>query len=285
MNVLSLFDGISCGQIALNRAEIKYDNYFASEIDKHAIKVTQHNYPNTIQLGDVTQIKAEDLPKIDLLIGGSPCQDLSISKKNGKGLKGQKSGLFWEYIRIKEIINPTFFLLENVKNKWSKEMSDAIGVECIEINSADFSAQNRPRLYWTNIPILPYEKKNIIIRDILYDDRNKFCYDYTMTKVSSPHRLNKCNQIGFVKSNRQGKRIYDINGKHSCLLGSRDSGGYLTNYIYDETNVRELSVIECERLQTISDGYTNGLSDTQRFKAIGNGWTVDVIAHIFKGLI
>jgi DNA (cytosine-5)-methyltransferase 3A len=152
MNVLSLFDGLSCGQIALNRVGIKYDKYYSSEIDKHAIKVTQHNYPNTIQLGDVTKIKGSDLPKIDLLFGGSPCQSFS-SAGTRTGFDG-KSGLFWEYVRVLDEVKPTYFLLENVvmKKEWEKIITDVLGVEPIKINSSLVSAQNRVRLYWTNIP-------------------------------------------------------------------------------------------------------------------------------------
>jgi len=284
INVLSLFDGISCGQIALNKAGIEYENYFASEIDDYAINMCKNNYPNTKHIGSIVDVVATDLPKVDLLIGGSPCQDLSISKKDGQGLNGSKSGLFWEYVRLKNELNPKYFLLENVKNKWADEMSKAMGVEPIEINSADFCGANRLRLYWTNMPIGEWIKADIVIEDILFDDRNKICNDFTILKELSSERLGKCNQVGFVKKNRQGKRIYDIKGKHACLTGSRDAGGYLTNYIYDGKTCRELSVTECERLQTIPDGYTKGFSDTQRFKAIGNGWTVDVIAHIFSSL-
>ena len=161
INVLSLFDGMSCGQIALERAGIKVENYFASEIDKYAIKVTQHNYPNTTQLGDVTEVKAENLPRIDLLIGGSPCQSLSTSG-NGSGFEG-KSGLFFEFVRIfKQVIkiNPDLkFLFENVKMKKSNQdiISDCLGVKPIEINSNLVSGQNRKRLYWTNIEFEPMQ--------------------------------------------------------------------------------------------------------------------------------
>ena len=153
MNVLSLFDGMSCGQIALNKSGIKYNNYYASEIDKYAIKVTQHNYPNTIQLGDITKIKGSDLPKIDLLIGGSPCQSFSNAGR-GTGFDG-KSGLFWEYVRILKEVQPTYFLLENVKMKkeWQDVISETLGVQPIEINSKFFVPQNRPRLFWTNIKV------------------------------------------------------------------------------------------------------------------------------------
>ena len=152
INVLSLFDGMSCGQIALNKAGIEYGNYFASEIEQAPIKVTQHNYPNTIQLGSVIDVKGVDLPKIDLMFGGSPCQSFSNAGK-GEGFDG-KSGLFWEYVRILKEVNPTYFLLENVKMKkeWKDIISKELGVEPIEINSSLLSAQNRPRLYWTNIP-------------------------------------------------------------------------------------------------------------------------------------
>lgn len=152
-NVLSLFDGMSCGQIALNRAGIKYDKYYASEIKKDAIKVTQHNYPNTIQLGDVRNIKACDLPKIDLLIGGSPCQDFSIANKERKGLEGEKSSLFFEYLRLLNELKPKYYLLENVAMSDSNMeiISQHLGTYPVNINSSLVSAQMRDRFYWTNI--------------------------------------------------------------------------------------------------------------------------------------
>ena len=165
MNVLSLFDGMSCGQIALDKLGIKVNNYFASEIDKHAIKVTQHNYPNTIQLGDVMKVKGSDLPKIDLLIGGSPCQGFSFA---GKGLNfdDPRSKLFFEYVRLKNELNPKYFLLENVKMKkeYQNIISGYLGVEPIMINSNLVSAQNRVRYYWTNIPVkgLPNDKSILL---------------------------------------------------------------------------------------------------------------------------
>lgn len=182
MNVLSLFDGMSCGQIALNRANIKYDNYFASEIKPHAIKVTQHNYPNTIQLGDVRDIKAENLPKIDLLIGGSPCQDFSLANKDRKGLKGLKSGLFFEYLRLLKELKPKYFLLENVAmtDKDLELISQYVITYPVNINSELVSAQMRNRNYWTNIgpayfdlfgfrhSTIPQPKnRNIKLKDIL----------------------------------------------------------------------------------------------------------------------
>lgn len=182
MNVLSLFDGMSCGQIALNRANIKYDYYFASEIKPHAIKVTQHNYPNTIQLGDVRDIKAETLPKIDLLIGGSPCQDFSLANKDRKGLKGLKSGLFFEYLRLLKELKPKYFLLENVAmtDKDLELISQYVGTYPVNINSELVSAQMRNRNYWTNIgpayfdlfgfrhSTIPQPKnRNIKLKDIL----------------------------------------------------------------------------------------------------------------------
>ena len=169
---------MSCGQIALNRTGIKYNKYFASEIDKYAIKVTQNNYPQTIQLGDVKSINIKGLPKIDLLMGGSPCQGLSIAGKK-LGLSDPRSILFWEFVKIKNELNPKYFLLENVKmNKESQNIiSDSLGVQPIEINSNLVSAQNRKRLYWTNIPGIKQPKdKNILLEDIIesgYVDRDK----------------------------------------------------------------------------------------------------------------
>jgi DNA-cytosine methyltransferase len=169
MNVLSLFDGLSCGQIALNKANISYDNYFASEIEKDPIRVTQHNYPNTIQLGDVCKISENDLPQIDLLCGGSPCQSFSPAISSNTGFDG-KSKLFFEYVRLLKELKPKYFLLENVvmKKEWENVITSYLGVSPIMINSELFSAQSRPRLYWTNIPIskLP-ENNSLVLEDIL----------------------------------------------------------------------------------------------------------------------
>lgn len=179
MNVLSLFDGISCGQIALNRANIKYDNYFASEIDQYAIFITQKNYPNTIQLGDVQNIKGKDLPKIDLLIGGSPCQGFSFAGK-GLNFEDPRSKLFFEFVRLVEECSPTYFLLENVVmgKRYLNIISSYLLATPIKINSALLSAQNRERLYWTNIPNIkiPLNKGislQSIIEDAYFADREK----------------------------------------------------------------------------------------------------------------
>ena len=170
MNALSLFDGISCGHIALDRAGIKVDKYFASEIKDIAIKVTQSNYPDTIQLGDITKVNADELPQIDLLIGGSPCQDFSLANRNVTGLDGEKSSLFYHYYRLLKELKPKYFLLENVRMKKDDQakLSELLGVEPIAINSNLVSAQNRPRLYWTNIPnIVTPADKQIDVNDIL----------------------------------------------------------------------------------------------------------------------
>ena len=175
LNVLSLFDGMSCGQIALEKAKIKVNKYFASEIEKEAIKVTMKNYPNTLQVGSVLDVKASNLPKIDLLIGGSPCQSFSNAGR-GAGFDG-KSGLFWEYVRILKEVKPTYFLLENVKMKkeWQDIISEALGVEPIEINSKFFVPQNRPRLYWTNVEVKNIPTSfNHCISDVLEDASNEY---------------------------------------------------------------------------------------------------------------
>ena len=170
INVLSLFDGMSCGQIALDRLGIKVNNYYASEIDKYAIQVTQANYPNTIQLGDVRNINSKDLPKIDLLMGGSPCQDLSFANTKGKGLDGERSNLFFEYVRLLDEVKPKFFLLENVRMKKEnlEKITEILCVPPILINSSLVSAQSRQRYYWTNIPnIQQPQDRGIVLRDIL----------------------------------------------------------------------------------------------------------------------
>ena len=254
MNVLSLFDGMSCGQIALNRVGIKYDNYFASEIDKHAIKVTQTNYPNTIQLGDVTKVKGCDLPKIDLLIGGSPCQDLSKSH-NADGLNGSQSILYYEFLRLKNELKPKYWLLENVDSYKTDPIDLDLGKH-YKINSDRFVPQNRIRRYWTNIPI-----KDLPIR---------------------PDWNNKYGQQ--VRRDVNGIRPMK-NGTAPTLLKAMGAGGGNMPCIYENNNWRVLSINEIELLQGVPIDYTDCVSLSQRKMMLGNGWTVDVIAHIFGSLL
>lgn len=271
INVLSLFDGMSCGQIALNKVGIEYENYFASEIDEKAIYITQKNYPNTKQIGSITEVKGSDLPKIDLLFGGSPCQSFS-SFGNGKGFDG-KSGLFWEFVRVLNEVKPTHFLLENVvmKKEWEDIITEALGVKPIKINSSLFSAQNRPRIYWTNIPIneLPKENKTAV-NDIL--ETPNFHNNY-------PKWL-----LGKFGNKTRLEQLWYADGKASCLTSNVHKGQKSTFTKDRKENIHRLTVVECERLQTVPDNYTEGVSNTDRYKMLGNGWTVDVIAHIFGGL-
>jgi len=301
MNVLSLFDGMSCGRLALGKAGIEVDNYYSSEIDKYAIKVADNNYPQDIQnrLGDVTKITKEqllNLPKIDLLIGGSPCQGLSSSnvylKEGGYGINGTgASRLFWEYIRIyKElkIINPNIkFLLENVGSSKiedreiiNKEL-ETIGVK---FNSNLLSAQKRNRIYWSNISFkVPKERIDIYMQDILENNVND---KYYLTE-----KMYNCVMKPASKGWQSGKMEIDLKIARPLTatmhkMHRADTDNYIsTKYkSLNKTNVRRLTPLECERLQTVPDNYTSGVSDTQRYKMLGNGWTVDVVAHIFKGL-
>lgn len=303
MNVLSLFDGMSCGQLALQRAGITVDNYFASELDKYAIKVTQHNFPNTIQLGDICKVKGEDLPKIDLLIGGSPCQGFSFAGKQ-LNFNDPRSALFFEYVRLLKETNPKYFLLENVlmKKEYQDIITEQLGVEPIFINSTTVSAQNRKRLYWTNIPNITQPKdKGIVLKDIIEDgfvDRDKsFCLDANYFKggnLKSYFEKNR-RQLVFsvdglchvgeadLRGHDSIKRGYHIEGK-SPTLTTMTGGHREPKILLDELKWRKLTPLECERLQTVPDNYTNIVSNSQRYKMLGNGWTVDVIAHIFKNL-
>jgi DNA (cytosine-5)-methyltransferase 3A len=301
MNVLSLFDGMSCGQIALNRAGVRYDRYFASEIDKWAIKETQANFPNTIQLGDITKIKGSSLPKIDLVMGGSPCQGFSFA---GKGLNfdDPRSRLFFEFVRLVKETNPTYFLLENVKMKKESEdiITEYMGVNPIEINSSLVSAQNRVRLYWTNIlNVKQPDDKNIHLSDILED--------IEMSNIGAirGRYLNKGSIIG-RRLNTEGKRE-DYNKsinitqclevratnttKSNCLttiakdnvLTPLEIGRHPDAY-NKKLPFRYFTKKECCRLQTVPEDYFKVSSDSQIRKMLGNGWTVDVIAHIFSFL-
>ena len=374
MNVLSLFDGMSCGQIALNKAGIKYDAYFASEVDKYAIKVAQANYPQTIQLGDVKQVQKSffiDDP-IDLLMGGSPCQGFSFAGKQ-LNFNDPRSKLFFEFIRLRDALKPKYVLLENVRMKKESEnvITKYMGFPPQAINSASVSAQNRHRLYWfgylnealeyEQIPIPSVEDKGIVIKDILedlpfedipnylnntwcgrrrgdlvksVDDPKAHCLTASMWKGQIPTFVKKPIQVGEAE-NIKGydiiKRVYSPNGKAPTLTtmqgGHREPKvaiGRIVNRRLDENGVRKddqlelpftkqlevsdsgksnclttiqkdnvvvqkelyrkLTPLECERLQTVPDNYTNHVSKTQRYKMLGNGWTVDVICHLFSCL-
>ena len=398
-NVLSLFDGISCGQVALEKAGIEYENYYASEIEPNAIKITQANYPKTVQLGDVRNLDFSKFENVDLLIGGSPCQDLSIAKENRKGLDGKRSGLFFRFVDALNQCKPKYFLLENVASM-TKEDRDTItkilGVEPILINSNLVSAQSRKRLYWTNIgQIEQPENLNIFLKDIVesgetYDNKSycitanyakkKFNKDFPKSRASFvgepilyqrprgknngnihpeksttltanswehnnvilepvpcasrtwPRVKNGSPRVKRVEIKTDGKansltlrdtdsmvleRILRVeirsDGKANALTQNVQQSQVLEPVTTDKKGtiisvidkvvtakngvtypidlpdgdyiVRKLTPVECERLQTLPDNYTAHVSNTQRYKAIGNGWTVDVIAHIFRHLL
>lgn len=366
LNVLSLFDGMSCARVALDRAGIGINRYFAAETDKHAIKVAQANYPDTIQLGDVRDVmwpENFELIKINLLIGGSPCQGFSFAGKQ-LNFDDPRSALFWEYVRLLKETRPRYFLLENVKmNKRSQEViSEALGVDPVPINSSLVSAQNRQRLYWTNIPFNMPTDLGVTLRDILEDKPKEFTV--MSDKFTRRNRDSKClvsvekdkaaslSAMEYVKNGRQGdyiachqdgspnliqeklplraeytqedvrkndwdllvdyeasieaekqgikvvgyadrfqhynndqiKRVYDPAGKSPTLLVNR--GGNREIKVADTpTTWRKLTPIECERLQTVPDNYTAHVSNTQRYKMLGNGFTVDVIAQILRGIL
>lgn len=305
MNVLSLFDGMSSAQLALAKIGIYPRRYYSSEVDKFAKKVTQANFPNTFQLGGVTSINVSDrrLAKIDLLIGGSPCQGFSYA---GKGLNfdDPRSKLFFEFKRILIESKPKYFLLENVymKKEWQDVITSCLGVEPICINSSLVSAQNRKRLYWTNIPnVSPPKDKGIYLKDILEDsymtDREKsYCIDANYFKGGNlksyfeKHRR----QLVFskdglahvadadIKGHSSMKRVYHPAGKAPTLTTMQGGNREPKVLCGSKLSWRKLTVKECSRLQTVPDGYTSCVSNTQAYKMLGNGFTVDVISHILS---
>lgn len=291
MNVLSCFDGISCGKVALDRAGIKIDNYFASEIDKYAIKISKKNHPSIIHLGDVLGINLDTLPKIDLLMGGSPCQGFSFAGKR-LNFKDSRSKLFFNFVDILSKIKPKYFLLENVKMKkeYQDIISNLIKVKPIEIDSSLMSAQGRKRLYWTNIPNIKQPKdKEIILKDILEDDcLNSDKSFYTATECISKQNY-KTKELNQIKKSKeilatQLGNSYNFGNKVKkdkayCLRASQPNG-----IIYPDNRYRKLTPVECERLQTLPDNYTYSISNTQRYKMLGNGWTVNIISHILKNI-
>lgn len=305
MKVLSLFDGISCARVALGRRGIVPELYLASEIDPHAVAITMRNWPKTVQLGDIRNVHWDPAlqGELDLLIGGSPCQDLSVAKQGRKGLEGDRSKLFYEYVRILKEARPKWWILENVASM-NRENRDAItkimGVEPIMIDAALVSAQSRKRLFWTNIPgITQPEDRGILLKDIIVDG-------YAMTDkartLTASYQKGPC--IGNLGTHRErtmvalkpiriGKRegskggistrIYSIEGKSVALKALGGGGGAKTGlYQIKKGDVRALYPVECERLQSLPDGYTEGVAKTHRITALGNGFNVDVIAHILS---
>ena len=344
MNVLSLFDGMSCGQIALKNLGFKVDNYFASEIDKYAIKIAKKNFPNMVHVGDVTKVHysdfrgclvvekdsgyIQDIPKsrqIDLIIGGSPCQGFSRAGKN-LNFDDPRSKLFFEFVRLVKELKPKYFLLENVKmtKEHRDTISDVLGVEAIYIDSALVSAQTRKRYYWTNIPYV-FDPVNMGIKlsDIIQtegelegsevDERmvtNKgkaYCltarYDgavwWNSIERSQRSMIRIDNKVCFPEATKKGyaaagigegldlsyptsttRRGRTLKEKSHCLTTISPNQGIIN----EKYNWRKLTPVECERLQTVPDNYTEGVSNAQRYKMLGNGWTVKVIEHIFKNI-
>lgn len=302
MRVLSLFDGICCGHLALERAGIKIDSYDAYEIEKNAIKATQANFPDVVHHGDVTK---EDFTKykgkVDIIIGGFPCMDVSMAGK-GAGLKGARSGLFYEFLRAMEECKPKYFLVENVvmKKEWEDIITSCLGVEPIEINSSLVSAQNRRRLYWTNIPNVTLPKdKNITLADILED------IEFPNPAAIRGRRLNKATIVGRRLDENGHRQDYDKTIPITQCLEVRASNTDKSNCLttVDKDNVltplsvgrypdafknnlpfRYYTTKEMCRLQTVPDDFLHMIPDSAARKALGNGWTVDVIAHIFSFL-
>lgn len=332
-NALGLFDGIACGRLALERAGIEFDNYYSSEIDKYAIQIADKNYPDNIQLGDVTNWREWDLSDVELITAGSPCQGFSAAGKH-LNFDDPRSRLFFDFVDIINHYKPKYFLLENVKMKgeWRDIITEYLGVEPILINSNLVSAQNRPRYYWTNIPnVQQPEDKGIFLEDIIEDDvdekyhltekwsewwnKNKdfqikkkysdvnpdkaVCMvarqyaNWNGTFVTVPfamteRRTEEAKRIrrehlkqGRDFSPRRGKKLVPRDdGKMNCLTATYSLKEH--TLLDKQTVYRKLTPIECERLQTLPDDYTAGVSNSQRYKMLGNGWTVDVIAHIFR---
>ena len=310
MNVLSLFDGMSCGMIALDRLGIKVDKYYASEIDKYAMQVSAANYPEIIQVGDITKLDLSTLPKIDLVMGGSPCQGFSFAGKQ-LAFDDPRSALFFEFVKCVKELNTKYFLLENVrmKKEYLDIISEYMGVDQIFINSSLVSAQSRQRYYWTNIPNVEQpEERGIVLRDILEDQPNEnpvkhternarhlkqlddksLCMTATMYKGAGNNGMTLVPQhIGTavdINGHDILKRVYSHDGKSPTLMAGNSGGGKEPVKINDDIYWRKLTPLECERLQTVPDNYTNHVSNTQRYKMLGNGWTIEVIAHILQNM-
>lgn len=282
IKVVSLFDGISTGYLALKNAGFEIERYVAFEIDKYSIKVSEKNFPEIEHRGSVIGANFSEFKDFDLVIGGSPCQDLSSQNVKGKGLDGEKSKLFFEFVRALKEINPKWFLLENVYSM-TKENKDRItaemGVKPIMIDSCIFSAQSRKRLYWTNIPNIrqPEKKKNFAVKDIMLSAESvpeKYWLNKDFDFYGTKKRI-----AGLIHRNviyRTISEIYNIEFPSRTLTCDKRM------FFYQNGKVRRLTPLEWERLQTLPDNYTEGISETNRYKAIGNGWTSKVVEYIFS---
>lgn len=311
IKVLSLFDGMSCGRIALERAGIKVDNYYASEIKPHALEVTKHNYPDTIHVGDVTKLEyvngkldntetTFNVGEIDLFIGGSPCQNFSAACIPSKrlGLQGEKSSLFYEYLRLLKEVQPKYFFLENVASMDKEDqdkISEYLGVQPVRINSDKFSAQLRDRLYWTNLEVSPVEDYNApLLKDVLesgYSPRKKaLCLLEGYSRpTSTPYRKMRRHAKSFntliFKSESHYNDCMELYNKNFKGLKAKEADKIAENLdLSTFEGIRDLTQTEMERLQTVPEGYTSVVSRNDAASLLGDGWTVDVIAHIFKGI-
>ena len=304
MKVLSLFDGISCGMVALERAGIPVERYVAYEYDEEtankepykpygvAAFISSANYPQIEHCGDVTKADFTQYRGFDLVIAGFPCQDLSINKANRQGLKGKRSGLFWELVRAINEVQPKYFLVENNYKMPTEDMntiSETLGVQPILFNSALVSAQQRLRLIWTNIPnVTPLADKGITVADIIENVSRENLIGETIFngKEKCDVKQNKPLRIGTIGKGGQGERVYSVYGKTVTLTANGGGRGAKTGLYLIGDTVRKLTALEAERAQTLPDNYTkiDGVSETGRLKTVGNGWPVDVIAHIFTQL-
>ena len=319
MNILSLFDGISCARVALDVAGISVDKYYACEIEKNAMKVSKKNYADIISLGSVIDFNKDMIKEpIDLLIGGSPCQDLSIAKKERKGLEGDRSSLFFEYVRIKNEMKPKYFILENVASMRKEDrdiISGIMGVEPVMFNASLVSAQTRKRYFWTNIKFDLPEDRGIVLKDILQPDAevdermiNKEGKAYVLTASYA----GACEKNSVEKKQRTMVKMGRIVGRRINDKGHREEGNInipvrqqLEVRADDKSNnlstiekdnvvvksleneppiIRKLTPIECERLQSLPDDYTSGIAMTNRYKCLGNAFNVEVVAHILRGV-
>jgi len=286
LRALSLFDGLSCGRIALERAKVPVEVYFASEIDTHAESISRYNYPDIVRLGDVNNIDFRSLGPIDLVLAGSPCQSFSVAGKQ-MGFEDPRGQLFWQFIRALEDLKPRYFLLENVRMSGFSEkiISSEVGVFPVEINSARVSAQNRTRLYWTNIPIIqPLPNKCIFLDDVIEWD--------------APWSPNSPSTDARISGERYDTRPVLVEKgnarRRSDPLMTALTSFYTPYFVQTDQGYRSPTITEIERLQTLPEGYTqfgdygNGeaspLSRSRRIHAIGNGWTVDVIKHLLEGI-
>lgn len=287
LNVLSTFDGIGAPRAALEQAGVPVGRYYSSEVDPYAAAIARRNYPDTVELGDIRGVSKQAIPeKINLMCGGFPCQDLSRANVGGAGVAGDRSGLVREFVRVMDDVQPNHILVENVvptgrrAEQDVKAVSKMLGMDPVLVDAASFGPMRRPRLWWTDLPVRPYEPSQAVFRDALAPEVDP---KYLLSEEATDYMLRGAGKSGRTHFARHG---FDINDPKARTVPRVIHKGVPYNAVrLDDGSMRRMTPEELERMFGLPEGYTSGVSDTRRYMGLGNTWSVPTAAHILQGLV